>query len=170
MRTQDLHIHTTYSTTDHSVVPEQAVTLVAAVGHAQVVGISDHFECLVNGHFESYTREIRGAALKVGVEVDGHPWVDQAVTYPVDDFVFHCRDQQADYRSLDRLLATGKAVIDANRLQAASVAMAPIQPLVFHASRTTCHLPGVGPPLTSPPRIRVYFIVAMTNLLIKANP
>ncbi len=114
MLTQDLHIHTTYSTTDNSVVPEQTVALVAAVGHAKVVGISDHFECLLKGDFESYAQEIRGAGLKVGVEVDGHPWVDQAVTYPVDNFVFHCRDQQADYRCLDPLLATDKPVIVAH--------------------------------------------------------
>lgn len=47
MLQQDLHIHTTYSTTDSSVVPEQTVALVAAVKHAVIVGISDHFECLV---------------------------------------------------------------------------------------------------------------------------
>jgi hypothetical protein len=73
MLQQDLHIHTTYLTSDNSVVPEQTVALVAAVKHAIIVGISDHFECLVNGDFEGYEKEIRQAGLKVGVEVDGNP-------------------------------------------------------------------------------------------------
>jgi hypothetical protein len=51
MLQQDLHIHATYSTSDNSVVPEQTVALVAAVKHANTGGISDHFECLVNGNF-----------------------------------------------------------------------------------------------------------------------
>ena len=92
---QDLHIHTTFSTSDNSVVPEQTVSLVAAVKHAIIVGISDHFECLVNGSFEGYEKEIRQIGLKVGVEVDGHPWVDEATHYDVDYYIFHCRDQDA---------------------------------------------------------------------------
>ena len=111
---QDLHIHTIYSTSDNAVVPEQTVAQHAAVKHAAVVGISDHFECLVNGDFDSYEREVRQAGLKVGVEVDGHAWVAEATNYDVDYYVFHCRDQNADYRSLDTLLATGKPVIIAH--------------------------------------------------------
>lgn len=114
MLQQDLHIHTTYSTSDDSVVPEQTVALVAAVKHAITVGISDHFECLVNGGFEDYEKEIRQFGLKVGVEVNGHPWVDEAINYDVDYYIFHCRDQDADYRSLDKLLATDKPVIIAH--------------------------------------------------------
>jgi histidinol phosphatase-like PHP family hydrolase len=114
MLQQDLHIHTTFSISDNAVVPEQTVSLVAAVQHAIVVGISDHFECLVNGSFEGYKKEIRQHGLKVGVEVDGHPWVDEATHYHVDYFIFHCRDQKADYRSIDKLLATGKPVIIAH--------------------------------------------------------
>ena len=114
MLQQDLHIHTTYSTSDNAVVPEQTVSLVAAVRHAIVVGISDHFECLVNGEFETYQKVIRQLGLRVGVEVDGHPWVDEAIQYDVEYYIFHCRDQKADYRSLDRLLATDKPVIIAH--------------------------------------------------------
>jgi histidinol phosphatase-like PHP family hydrolase len=95
-------------------VPEQTVALVAAVRHAVVVGISDHFECLVNGDFEGYEKEVRLAGLKVGVEVDGHPWVDEAIKYDVDYYIFHCRDQRDDYRSLDNLLSVGKPVIIAH--------------------------------------------------------
>ena len=41
---QDLHIHTVFSDQDSSVVPEQTPELVARIAHAQVIGISDHFE------------------------------------------------------------------------------------------------------------------------------
>lgn len=114
MLPQDLHIHTVYSTSDNSVVPEQTVALIAAVRHANSVGISDHFECLVNGDFERYATEIRQAGLRVGVEVDGHPWMGEATGYNVDYYIVHCRDQNADYRSLGKLLATGKPVIIAH--------------------------------------------------------
>ena len=105
---------TTYSTSDNSVVPEQTVALVAAVKHAIIVGISDHFECLVNGDVEGYEKEIRQAGLKVGDEVDGHPWVNEATNYNVDYYIFHCRERYADYRSIDKLLTTGKPVIIAH--------------------------------------------------------
>jgi predicted metal-dependent phosphoesterase TrpH len=114
MLEQDLHIHTTYSTSDSSIVPEQTVSLIAAVKHARIVGISDHFENLLEGVFDDYAREIRQAGLKVGVEVDGHPWAAEAAGYRVDYYLFHCRDQGADYRALDRLLSTGKPVIVAH--------------------------------------------------------
>ncbi len=111
MLQQDLHIHTTYSTWDSSVVPEQTIALVASLKHARIVGISDHLENLGDGVFERYVLEIRQAGLKVGVEVDGHAWVAEATGRDVDYYLFHCRDHDADYRSLDRLLATGKPVI-----------------------------------------------------------
>ena len=114
MLKQDLHIHTTYSTNDSSIVSEQTVALVAAAGHARIVGISDHFESLVDGSFEKYESEIRQNGLKVGVEVDGHPWVAEAANYNVDYYIFHCRDHDADYHSLGRLLASGKPVIVAH--------------------------------------------------------
>jgi hypothetical protein len=114
MLEQDLHIHTTYSTSDSSVVPEQTVARVAAVRHARVAGISDHFENLVDGAFEPYATEVRGAGLKLGVEVDGHPWVAEAATYAVDYYIYHCRNQDADYRALEGLFATGKPVIVAH--------------------------------------------------------
>lgn len=114
MLQQDLHIHTTYSQSDSSVVPEQTIALVAAVQHARIVGISDHFENLVDGRFATYEKEIREAGLKVGVEVDGHAWVDQAAHYDVDYFIFHCRDRAADYHALERLLTTCRPVIIAH--------------------------------------------------------
>ena len=111
---QDLHIHTTYSASDSSVVPEMTIALVAAVRHARVLGISDHFENLADGAFEDYEREVRLAGLKLGVEVDGHTWVEEAAGYPVDYYLFHCRDRGGDYRALERLLATGKPIIAAH--------------------------------------------------------
>ena len=64
MLQQDLHIHTTYSTSDVSVVPEQTITLIASLNHARIVGISDHFENLLDGVFETYVQEIHQAGLK----------------------------------------------------------------------------------------------------------
>ncbi len=114
MLLQDLHIHTTFSATDNAVVPEQTVALVAGIRHAGIVGISDHFDCLVDGRFSAYEKEVRRAGMKLGTEVDGHGWVSEAVGYDMDYFIFHCRDQEADYRSLEKLLATGKPVIIAH--------------------------------------------------------
>lgn len=114
MLEQDLHIHTSYSTGDGLIVPEMTIDLVAAVGHARTVGISDHFEYLLDGVFEIYAAEVRQAGLKLGTEVDGYRWAVEAATYPVDYFVFHCYDTDADYHALDRLLATGKPVIVAH--------------------------------------------------------
>ena len=114
MLQQDLHIHTIYSTNDSAVVPEQTVALVAAVKHAGIVGISDHFDSLVDGSFEIYENEIRQAGLKVGVEVDGHTWAAEALNYNVDYYIFHCRDQDADYHSLNTLLSAAKPVIVAH--------------------------------------------------------
>ena len=114
MLQQDLHIHTTYSTGDTAIVPEQTIALVAAVQHARIVGISDHFEYLLDGVFDTYAREIRRAGLRVGTEVDGHTWVDEASRYAVDYYIYHCRDVDADYRSLETLLATDRPVIVAH--------------------------------------------------------
>lgn len=114
MLQQDLHVHTTYSSSDSAIVAEQTVALIAAVKHAGIVGISDHLDSLVDGDFEIYEREVRQAGLKVGVEVDGHAWAAEAANYIVDYYIFHCRDQDADYHSLHKLLATGKPVIVAH--------------------------------------------------------
>jgi histidinol phosphatase-like PHP family hydrolase len=114
MLQQDLHIHTTFSTSDSAVVPEQTVALVAAVRHARTVGISDHLDSLVEGRFDAYNREVRQAGLRLGVEVDGHRWAAEAKRYDVDYYIVHCRDQDADYRCLEILLATGKPVIIAH--------------------------------------------------------
>jgi len=114
MLKQDLHIHTTYSNGDNAIVPEQTITLVASVKHAGIVGISDHFEYLLEGIFDTYAEEIRRVGLKFGAELDGHEWAKEATKTNVDYYIVHCRDREADYRSLETLLATGLPVIVAH--------------------------------------------------------
>ncbi len=111
MLKQDLHIHTVYSNHDSAVVPEQTIDLVTRLKHAEITGISDHFEDLLDGSFESYEKEIRTAGFKLGTEVDGSDWAKEAIAYNMDYYMVHCCDRDADYRCLDLLLTTGKPVI-----------------------------------------------------------
>ncbi len=111
---QDLHIHTIYSTGDGSVVEQQTVELVARVDHAERIGISDHFEYLYDGLFAEYESTVRSHGLLLGTEVDGGSWTRLAAGFPVDYFVYHCRDTEKDYLGLHELLETGKPVIVAH--------------------------------------------------------
>jgi hypothetical protein len=72
---QDLHIHTTWSTGDGAIVPQQTIGLIARLPYARVAGISDHLELIGEDRFEDYRREVAGAGLRVGMEVNGHEWV-----------------------------------------------------------------------------------------------
>ena len=112
---QDLHIHTTFSRNDSALVPEQTVQLVAAVGHARIVGISDHFESIVDD-FSTYADTVSSHGLLVGAEVNGAEWVQEAEAVEAQYYVYHCRDREADYRGAERLLSTGKPVIIAHPL------------------------------------------------------
>lgn len=114
MLPQDLHIHSTWSDGDASVVLEQTIGLIAELRHARVVGISDHFELVGEEFFEDYSREVRAAGLVVGTEIDGHHWVPAAVAVQADYRIFHCYDRDADYKALERLLETGQPVIVAH--------------------------------------------------------
>jgi hypothetical protein len=114
MLVQDLHIHTIWSRGDSAVVAEQSVELVAQVRHAMIVGISDHLEYLVDGRIDAYADAVRQAGLRVGTEVNGHTWVAAAREAPVEYYVVHCYDTDADYVALERLLDTGKPVIIAH--------------------------------------------------------
>ena len=115
MLNQDLHIHTTYSHGDTAVVPEQTVAFVARLGHARVAGISDHFEYLADGAYQDYEREVRSAGLRLGMEVNGHEWVNAALAAASNYyFIFHCFDRDQDYQALEALLATDKPVIVAH--------------------------------------------------------
>jgi hypothetical protein len=110
---QDLHLHTTYSSGDSSVAPEQTLDLVASVRHAGVVGCSDHLDGILDT-FETYARAVRAHGMRLGTEVDGADWVARAVGLPVEYFVYHCRDREEDYRGAAALSATGKPLIIAH--------------------------------------------------------
>lgn len=111
---QDLHIHTTFSAGDGAILPEQTIALVAAVRHARVVGISDHLEFVYGRGFDPYRAEVQRHGLHVGVEVNGHDWLDDALAVDVEYYIYHCRDHAADYRGAEKLLATGRPVIIAH--------------------------------------------------------
>jgi histidinol phosphatase-like PHP family hydrolase len=111
---QDLHIHTIFSKYDSSVVAEQTPELVVRVGHAQVLGISDHFEHIADDDYADYVARLRALKLLLGTEVDGAASVDSAAALAFDYYIYHCRDLAADYRGAERLLATGRPVIIAH--------------------------------------------------------
>jgi hypothetical protein len=89
------------------------VELVARIGHARLIGISDHLEH-VGEAFEEYAREVRAHGLKLGVEVNGAEWVGPALALPVDYYLYHCRDRAEDYRGAESLAGSGRPVIIAH--------------------------------------------------------
>lgn len=111
---QDLHIHTVFSGQDSSVVSEQTPELVRRVAHAQVIGISDHFEHFADHAYDNYVERIRSQGLLVGTEIDGSGMVDFAASLAFDYYIYHCRDHNREYRGVERLLATGRPVIIAH--------------------------------------------------------
>ncbi|NJK84692.1 MAG: hypothetical protein HC906_00595 [Bacteroidales bacterium] len=111
---QDLHIHTIYSTGDSAVVPEQTIKLVSKINHAEIIGISDHFEYL-GDVYEKYRDEVYSYRFKLGTEVDGSRSVEAAAKLDFDYYIYHCWDSNPeDYRSVHKLLNTGKPVIIAH--------------------------------------------------------
>lgn len=110
---QDLHVHTTWSATDSSIVPEQTLALISRVRHARTIGISDHFEMIAD-HFDEYRTSVAACGLLVGTEVNGHEWVPAALDAECDYRIFHCYNRDADYRALDQLLADDRPVIVAH--------------------------------------------------------
>ena len=108
---QDLHLHTVYSVGDGAVVPQMTVEFIASIEHAEVRGISDHFEYLKGEIFDSYSREVRGHGFYLGCEVNGSVDALEAVEYPYDYYIYHCRDRESEYRGAETLLSTGKPVI-----------------------------------------------------------
>jgi histidinol phosphatase-like PHP family hydrolase len=113
MLNQDLHIHTTWSHGDSLVVPEQTIALITELKHARVIGISDHFEH-IHAHFDRYADAVRAAGLKLGTEVNGHAWVDEALAVDCDYRIYHYWDFDADYRAPERLAAAPEPVIVAH--------------------------------------------------------
>jgi len=88
--------------------------LVARIAHAHVIGISDHFEHFADKAYDQYVERIRSLDMLVGTEVDGAGSVDFATSLAFDYYIYHCRDIVADYRGVERLLATGRPVIIAH--------------------------------------------------------
>ena len=111
---QDLHIHTVYSHFDSAIVPEQTLDLIAGVRHAKVIGIADHFECLLQEGLEDYLVDVPAHGFRLGTEVSSAKWVSQAIEYPFEYFVYHCKDEEEEYLGAQRLLDTGKPVIIAH--------------------------------------------------------
>lgn len=111
---QDLHIHTVYSHSDRSIVPQQTIEMIADVNHAKITGISDHLECIYPSRIEEYLDEIKHYQLHAGIEVNGGDWAGIASTIKVEYYIYHCFDKPEDYRGAAKLLATGKPVIIAH--------------------------------------------------------
>ena len=115
MLKQDLHIHTTFSSDDSAVVPEQTIEQVAFVRHAKIIGISDHFESFMPHTYEVYVQKIRSHGFKLGTEINGHKYVPMATEFNFDYFIYHCWGHELkDYKAIDELLATGKPIIIAH--------------------------------------------------------
>lgn len=110
---QDLHIHTTWSDGDSAVAPEMTVELVASLRHARNVGISDHLE-FIHDCFDDYAAAVRGAGLRLGMEVNGAHWAAAALEVDCDYRIYHCFDRAADYAALDSLLASDRPLIVAH--------------------------------------------------------
>jgi len=85
---QDLHIHTTFSCDDPSMVEAQTPEMVAQVKHAEVIGISDHFEHIVE-HLDAYTTTVAHYGLHVGTEVNGGHWAAEAAVGGLDYYLQH---------------------------------------------------------------------------------
>jgi len=111
---QDLHVHTAFSYDDGAIVPEQTVEVVAAVGHARVIGISDHFEYVCAERFAAYREAVRGHGFVLGTEVAGPEWVADAAAADLDYYMLHCHDTPGHYAAAERLLETGRPVIIAH--------------------------------------------------------
>ena len=111
---QDLHVHTIFSKYDSAIVLEQTPELISRISHAEIIGISDHFEHFADTEYDEYVEHIRSLNLLLGTEVDGAASVDFAASLEFDYYIYHCRDRAADYAGAERLLATGRPVIIAH--------------------------------------------------------
>jgi histidinol phosphatase-like PHP family hydrolase len=113
---QDLHIHTTFSSGDSSVVQEQTLELIAELDYAGITGISDHLNYISGKTFNLYEKKVRSFHFKVGVEVGGMSWIKEALRINPDYYIYHILDIKADYDGIEKLLLTGKPVIIAHPL------------------------------------------------------
>ncbi|MDA3809734.1 MAG: hypothetical protein PF518_05310 [Spirochaetaceae bacterium] len=108
---QDLHIHTVYSTGDSSVEPQQTLELIAELDHAEIRGISDHFEYIRGSIFDEYRGRVHSYGFYCGCEVNDSTDAAEAIQYPFDYYIFHCRDLESEYQGAQLLIDTGKPVI-----------------------------------------------------------
>jgi histidinol phosphatase-like PHP family hydrolase len=108
---QDLHVHTVYSSGDSSVEEKQTVEYIAALDHAEIRGISDHYEYLRGDIFEEYRKKLYQYGFYCGCEVNDSQDALEAVSYPYDYYIYHCRDKASEYEGAETLLETGKPVI-----------------------------------------------------------
>lgn len=113
---QDLHIHTTFSEGDSAVVLEQTVDLVAAVNHANSIGISDHIEYVVGTKFINYSKTVLNHGFHLGLEISHWRWVEEALNLDVEYYVYHCENHPEAYQGLSRLMSRNKPVIIAHPL------------------------------------------------------
>jgi len=111
---QDLHVHTVFSYDDGAIVPQQTVELVAAIRHARVIGISDHFSYIRDDKFAAYREAVRAHGFVLGTEVGYADETDDAAQLEVDYYNYHCEDTSAFYAGAERLLETGRPVIIAH--------------------------------------------------------
>ena len=114
MYNQDLHIHTEYSYGDRAVIKGMTVELIAWLKHAQIIGISDHFEYLTGKVFTKYQKHVKSSGFYCGTEVDGYKEARKAIDYEFDYFIYHCFDKRKDYEGANILLSTQKPVIIAH--------------------------------------------------------
>lgn len=109
---QDLHIHSTYSTGDTAVAPQQTLKFIAKLEHAEIRGISDHFEYIAEDKvFDVYRKEAHSLGFYCGCEVNDSNDAEKAVDFPFDYYIYHCRNQDSEYKGAEGLLKTGKPVI-----------------------------------------------------------
>jgi predicted aldo/keto reductase-like oxidoreductase len=111
---QDLHIHTEFSFGDRAVIQGMVPELIAWLRHAEVIGISDHFEYLTGKRHPIYKEAIKQHGFYCGTEVDGYKEAKKAIAYDFDYYIYHCRDQHKEYEGIKYLLGSGKPVIIAH--------------------------------------------------------
>lgn len=116
MYAQDLHVHSEFSEGDPAWVPQQTVEFVKSVGHARILGISDHIDLVGLVNYPAYREAVRAQGLYLGIEVGGAGWVEEALEMDVDYYLYECPDRPDDYAGAERLLATGKPVVIAHPL------------------------------------------------------
>ncbi len=107
---QDLHIHTNYSYGDSAIEPQQTLDLIKSLDHARITGISDHFE-YVTENFIEYRDDVHGHGFWCGCEINLSSDVPRALELPFDYYIFHCRNEESEYRGAEKLLESGKPLI-----------------------------------------------------------